>query len=87
MMKNKKAGIDLENFKTEVKKEFCPNLSQLLQAAIVLPVSTAGWERSFSDMHRIKTWLRATMFQEKFLNLSLLNIENEIFQTYCLKSK
>lgn len=80
MMENKKAGFDLENLKTEVKKDLCPNLYKLLQAAIVLPVSSAGCERSFSAMRRIKTWLRATMCQERFSNLSLLNIENEIIK-------
>lgn len=64
--------------KEEIKKDLYPNLYKLIQAAMVIPISTAGCERSFSAMRRIKTWLRSTMGDEKIsqkftkLELSLL---------------
>ncbi|XP_046746400.1 zinc finger MYM-type protein 1-like [Diprion similis] len=77
MLQFKNDEMNAENFRKHIKKEYCPNLYKLLQAAIVLPVSSAGCERSFSAMRRIKTWLRSTMLQERFSHMSLLNIEND----------
>lgn len=57
---------------------FLITLYKLLQIAIGLPISSANCERSFSAMRRVKTWLRATMTQERFSHLALLTIENQI---------
>lgn len=75
MVKTKCAEITFDTIFKYVQEDFCPNLYKLLQAAIVLPVSSAGCERSFSTMRRIKTWLRSAMTQERFSNLSLIHIE------------
>lgn len=76
--KAKALQINLENLKKDVKEEFTPTLYKLLQIAIGLPISSANCERSFSAMRRVKTWLRATMTQERFSHLALLTIENQI---------
>ncbi|XP_025405922.1 uncharacterized protein LOC112680132 [Sipha flava] len=55
-----------------------PNFCKMFQVAITLPVSTATCERSFSTMRRIKTWLRTCMNQDRFSNLSIMNIEKDI---------
>lgn len=55
-----------------------PNFCKMFQVAVTLPVSTATCERSFSTMRRIKTWLRTCMNQDRFSNLSILNIEKDI---------
>ena len=66
-----------------------PNISILLKVSVILPVSNAGVERSFSRLKLIKTYLRSTMSQERLSNLSLLSIElvdslkydcNEVFK-------
>ncbi|KAF0750006.1 zinc finger MYM-type protein 1-like, partial [Aphis craccivora] len=49
--------------------------NQLLGVAYTLPIRSATCERSFSAMRRIKTWLRSTMIQERFTNLSIIHIE------------
>ncbi|KAJ8869949.1 hypothetical protein PR048_028960 [Dryococelus australis] len=46
-----------------------------LQLTITIPVSSAGAERNFSAMRRVKTWLRSTTGQERFSSLSLIHIE------------
>ncbi|XP_076235735.1 zinc finger MYM-type protein 1-like [Calliopsis andreniformis] len=81
MLKKKNFEINLETLKNEINKDYCPNLYKLLQVAISLPVSSAGCERSFSTMRRIKNWLRTIMLQERSSNMVLLNIENEIDKT------
>lgn len=80
ILKNKSMESNWKNLKTQIQKDLTPNLHKLLQIAIGLPVSSAGCERSFSAMRRIKTWLRATMNQERFSNMALLNIESNIIK-------
>ena len=75
---NKFEEVNLENILKHVQKGFCPNLFKLLQVARAIPISSAGCERSFSAMRRIKTWLRTTMAQDRFSNLALINIESSL---------
>jgi len=53
---------------------FC-KMFEVAQVDVTLSVSTATCERSFSTMRRIKTWLRNCMNQDRFSNLSIMNIE------------
>jgi hypothetical protein len=55
-----------------------PNFCKIFQVAVILPKNTATCERSFSTMRHIKTWLRTCMNQDRFSNLSILNIESDI---------
>lgn len=50
-------AIDLCN------KQVYPSVFKLLQIFATLPLSTASSERSFSNLKRIKTYLRNTMSQ------------------------
>lgn len=54
------------------------NFYKMFQVAIIFIVSKATCERSFSTMRRIKTWLRTSMNQDRFRNVSMLNIESDI---------
>lgn len=51
-----------------------PNIYKVLLILITMPVSTASAERSFSAMKRIKSYLRATMGQERFSGLALMHV-------------
>ena len=44
---------------------------------LVNPATSAAGERSFSTAQRLKTWLRSTMTQERFSNLTILNSHKE----------
>ena len=52
-----------------------PNINILLSIAMVLPVSTATVERSFSDMKQIKDWLRNRLLPASMLKLMIIAIE------------
>jgi len=54
------------------------NLYKLMQVALTLPISSASCERSFSVMWRIKTWIRSSMNQDRFTDMSILHIERDI---------
>jgi hypothetical protein len=56
------------------KKTFL-NLYKLFQVALTIFISFSTYERSFSAMRKIKTWLRISMLQERFNNTSILYIE------------
>ena len=49
-----------------------------LTILLTLPVSTAGVERSFSTLRRVKTWLRSRMGEKRLTVLALLNIHRDI---------
>jgi len=70
--------ITLKKLQDEVRKDRYPNFYRLLQLALTLPVGSATSERSFSVMRRIRNWLRSAMAQDRFSNLSLLHIENDL---------
>lgn len=70
--------ITLKKLQDEVRKDRYPNFYCLLQLALTLPVGSAKSERSFSVMRRIRNWLRSAMAQDRFSNLSLLHIENDL---------
>jgi len=55
-----------------------PNVYKLLQVALTLPISSATYKRYFSAMRRIKTWMRSTMVENRFNDLSILNIEKDL---------
>ena len=44
---------------------FFQQLYALVSIAVVLPVTTAGCERSFSDLKRVKSYLRNSMTQDR----------------------
>ena len=44
---------------------------------LVNPATSESVDRSFSTARRLKTWLRSTMPQERFTNLTILNSHKE----------
>jgi len=78
-------NFSFDDVKKNIQKVTFPNLYKLIQVGITIPISSATCERSFSSMRRIKNWLRTSMLQQRFSNLSILNIERDI--TNNLKSE
>ena len=56
-------------------KDVFPNLQTALQILLTMPVSVASYERSFSKLKIIKSYLRSTMAQERLGNLAILSNE------------
>ena len=55
-----------------------PDLFKLFQIILTIPVSSAGAERSFSTMKRVKSYLRSTVASDRLNNLSILSKEREL---------
>ena len=49
-------------------------IGRMLLTLLTMPVSTAAFERSFSAMRRIKTYLRSTMKNERLSSIGILHI-------------
>lgn len=67
--------ITADNLKLILRENVYPNLFHLYKVALTLPISSSTCERSFSAMRRIKTWLRTSMLQDRFTQVSILYIE------------
>nr|XP_054607093.1 zinc finger MYM-type protein 1-like [Nothobranchius furzeri] len=52
-------------------------LYRLCKIAVVLPVSSASCERSFSTLRLIKTYLRSAMTEKRLSSLAVLSIESK----------
>ena len=59
-------------------KEIYPNIYVVIRILLIVPVSIASAERSFSKLKLIKSYLRSTMGQEKLSALVVLSIEADI---------
>ena len=55
-----------------------PSLSLVFQAALIIPVSSSSCECLFSALHRLHSWLRRTMGQDRLNHSAVLSIEEEI---------
>ena len=55
-----------------------PAISTLLQIFATLPVTTASSERSFSALKMLKSYLRATMTQQRMNGLSMLHVHKDL---------
>ena len=55
-----------------------PNVFIALRIYLMMPITVASGERSFSKLKLIKTYLRSTVSQERLNSLSMLSIESEI---------
>ena len=69
-------------------KEYFAKLSTalLLKLILVMPATNATSECSFSALHRVKTYLRSTMTQNRLNNLLLLHVHKEYTDSLDLKS-
>ena len=75
---NEENEINIDGLKQVVNRVVYPNLFKLVQLALTILISSASCERSFSAMRRIKNWLRTSMEQDRFTNLSVIYIERSI---------
>ena len=59
------------------EREMIKEVIALCKLILVNPATSAAGERSFSTARRLKTWLRSRMNQERFSNLTVLNIHKK----------
>ena len=65
---------------------FSKCMCRVAQLIIVMSTTNAVSEGSFSVLHRIKSYLRSTMTQQKLNYLKILNIYKEALDEMDLKS-
>lgn len=78
----------IEQFKSkslEVRGLF-DEVQRLMELLLVVPASSATAERSFSALRRLKTYLRATMAQERLNHVTLLHVHQNRVDCLDIKS-
>jgi hypothetical protein len=66
---------------SDSEKELFPHLFKLCKLYLVLPCSTASAERTFSQVRRVKSYLRTSMKQERLNHLMVLRAYKEQLDT------
>ena len=61
-----------------------PTLVKLLQISMMICVSTAKCERSFSALKRIKTYLRSFTSEQRLTDTAILSIERDLADSLIL---
>ena len=74
----------LAKIKQLSEAEKCMITEIITLCKLVTPSNSAAGERSFSSARRLKTWLRSTMTQTRFSNLTILNTHKQRTNKHCL---
>ena len=61
----------------EINQDLYPNIYTAVVILMVMSVSTATAERSFSAMRRLKNYLRSTMTTERLSGLALMHVHKD----------
>ena len=69
---------------SEAEKSMISEIITICNLPLVNPATSAAGERSFSSARRLKTWLRSTMTQTRFSNLTILNTHKQRTDNLCL---
>ena len=69
---------------SEAEKGMISDIITLCKLLLVNPATSAAGERSFSSARRLKTWLRSTMIQTRFSNLTILNTHKQRTDKLCV---
>jgi hypothetical protein len=65
----------LKNLSTALKAHYSEAVA-LMELILVLPATNATSERTFSAVRRVKSYLRATVTQERLNHLMVLHVHN-----------
>jgi hypothetical protein len=60
-----------------IHSDYYPIFTSFIKILVTLPISVATAERSFSSLRLLKTWLRATMTEERLTGLALMYIHKD----------
>lgn len=77
MFSNTSNILELHKELMDMKPAF-QEIANILVRVLVLPITSATAERSFSAKRRIKTYLRSKMSNERLHNTAILSIEREL---------
>ena len=73
-----KRPIDAVSTISKCDADAFPIIHRMLQILCVQPVSTASAERSFSNLRRLKTWLRSTSTEDRLSGLALMAMNRDM---------
>ena len=65
--------------------DMMPELSKVIQIFRSIPETSCSSERSFSNLRRIKTYLRITIGQDRLSSVALINMKCEYSTLYAMR--
>ena len=68
----------------EPEKSMVNEIITICKLLLVNPATSAAGEQSFSATRRLKTWLRSTITQDRFSNLTILSNRKQRTDKLCL---
>ena len=77
--------IDNMTAMTQAQRDLLDQVVNIMKLILVMPATNSTSERSFSALHRVKTYLRSTMGQQRLNDLLLLHVHKEITDSLNLK--
>ena len=63
---------------SRAQKDLLDQVCRVMKLVLVMPATNASSERSFSALHRVKSYLRSTMSQQRLNNLMLLHVHKDL---------
>jgi hypothetical protein len=79
-----KSAVDLLiSMPPEVRLLFS-QVERLVRRLLVVPCSSASNERAFSELRRLKSWLRTTMSQTRLNHLAVLQVHQDMLDELSL---
>jgi hypothetical protein len=72
------SAVELLSTMTPEVRMLFSQVELLIRCLLVVPCSNATAERSFSELRRLKIWLRTTMSQERLNHLAVLNVHQNM---------
>ena len=69
---------------SETEKCMINEIITICKLLLVNPATSAAGKRSFSSAWRLKMWLRSTMTQTRFSNMTILNTHKKRTDKLCL---
>lgn len=64
----------------QLDADMFPSLKATIQTETTTPVSSCSWERSFSALRLLHTWLRRTMGQKRLHHLAVMSVESDVLE-------
>lgn len=83
LRRRREGGGDVGNMfavYNQLDADMFPSLKATIQTAMTTPVSSCSWERSFSALRHLHTWLRRTMGQKRLHHLAVMSVESDVFE-------
>ena len=73
-----KTSLFLSSNLSYAHEDFYPNIRRIVIIMLTFPVTNVCCERSLSSLRRLKSWVKATMGEERLCGLVMLHVHRDM---------